>query len=61
MEQYFQSKKQSYDGSDTLRMTGVDCIRFEQQIEKFVLFFIRPGQSLSDRSCLELRELIELF
>ena len=61
VEHYFKSKKKHYDGSDTLKMTGVDCIRLEEQIEKFALFFVRPGQTLSDRSCVELRHLIELF
>ena len=54
-------KEKSYDGSDTLKMTGVDCIRLEEQVEKFVEFFLRPGQTMSDVSCLGLRNLVELF
>ena len=42
-------------------MTGVDCIRLEEQIEQFVSFFVRPGQTLSDPSCMELRHLVDLF
>lgn len=64
VEQYFKNKKKSYDGSDTLRMTGADCIKLEEQIEKFVQFFIRNGQSIDDQedpSCLELRHLVLLF
>ena len=61
VEQYLSSKKKSYDGSDTLKMTGVDCIRLEEQVEKFVEFFLRPGQAMSDVSCLGLRKLVELL
>ena len=61
VEQYLSSKKKSYDGSDTLKMTGVDCIRLEEQVEKFVEFFVPPGQTMSDVSCFGLRKLVELF
>ena len=61
VEQCLSSKKKSYDGSDTLKMTGVDCIRLEEQVEKFVEFFLRPGQAMSDVSCLGLRKLVEMF
>ena len=42
-------------------MTGVDCIWLEEHIEQFVSFFVRPGQTLSDPSCMELRHLVDLF
>ena len=42
-------------------MTGVACIRLEEQVEKFVEFFLRPGQAMSDVSCLGLRKLVEMF
>lgn len=54
VSQYFKSKKCGYDRSDVMKMTGVDCFRTEEQIEKFVYFFVWPGQCMSDVSCLEL-------
>ena len=31
VSQYFATKKKSYDGSTTLKMTGADCIKLEEQ------------------------------
>ena len=42
-------------------MTGVDCILLEEQVAQFVEFFLRPGQAMSDVSCLGLQKLVELF
>ena len=44
-------------------MTGAECIKLEEQIEKFARFFLRPGQMLegNDQSTIELRKLVEMF
>ena len=59
----FATKKKSYDGSTTLKMTGADCIKLEEQIEKFARLFLRPGQMLegNDQSTIELRKPVEMF
>lgn len=60
-ESYFVSKDKHYDGSKTLKMIGQDCKELEASIEKFVLNFLKPGESIDSKSAESLRHVITLY
>ena len=60
-EAYLKSKNKYYDGSATLKMIGEDCKQLEENIEKFVLTFLRDGENIGDKSCETLHHAITLY
>ena len=43
-----------------MKMTGVDCIRLEEQAEKFVEHFVQPGKTMVHVSSMEMRRLLQV-
>lgn len=46
----YSSKDKLYDGSKSLKMIGEDCKKFEANIGKFVLFFLKRGDKETESS-----------
>ena len=57
----YQSKKKSYDGSETLKMIGNDCKIMEENIDTFLFTFLKPGEVWESESCLKLRQVLDLY
>ena len=55
------SKDKRYDGSDTLKMIGNDCHLFEDNIEKFLVCFVKDNEEWSSLSCLKLRQVCCIY
>ena len=60
VESYFKSKNKLYDGSDTMKMTSVDCTLIEEKIEEVPKSYVRPGQRWAGVECLGLHKLVDL-
>ena len=65
MESYYKSKGKYYDGSDTLRMTGNDCKKFEEGVTLFIAAFTCSddilGVSRSTVKLAQLQKIAQLF
>ncbi|XP_047139031.1 uncharacterized protein LOC124814958 [Hydra vulgaris] len=61
IEQYFKSKKKNYDGSETLKIIGNDCMLLESNIDTFLHSFLADGENWQDQSALKLRQILDLY
>ena len=57
MESYVKTKGKQYDGSTTLRLTGNDCKRLEDNIDRFIETFIHQSSASGGQA----RTKVELF
>jgi len=55
------SKQKCYDGSSTLKMIGPDCKLLEQNIDKFIMTFLKPEESYKGKSFEKFRQLSVLY
>jgi len=62
MESYNMTKGKEYDGSANLRLTGNDCKRLEDSVDRFCEFFLRTYVDDESRTKVELfSELVQLW
>lgn len=61
VDQYFKSKKKTYDGSETLKMIGNDCKIMEDNIDTFLYQFLKPVEAWESESCLKLRQVLDFY
>ena len=55
------SKKKVYDGSDTLKIVGNDCITLEESAAAMLECLVDPGESINDKKYKDLHNLIKLY
>ena len=55
------SKKKAYDGSETLKMIGNDCLLIEKNFDTMLGSFLKKSETVKSVSFLKIKQLIKLY